>query len=127
MTSYYDEASKTNRRSKMWDDEKYSPGKDLAETFLIIGTIFNGVLFLACLFVFSKPLVLVPGLTFCLGLATIWWFGRSRPTGNIAFDQHVEDTVEALGKEKREFIRFLRDENAAEDKAAFARFMERNK
>lgn len=131
MTSDYDEASKTNRRNMMYEfhdwDEGHDPRFASGKIFLVIWTAFFAILFLVSVVVLAPVFVQIVGAVLCLGLTTIWWICRSKPTGNAAFDNHIEDSIEGLKKEKRSFVRFMKEETEAKDAAAFKKFMERDK
>ena len=54
-----------------------------------------------------------------------WTFlrGESRTTGNMAFDEYREATLQRLEEERVEFARFLERLRHARDKAEFDQFM----
>lgn len=107
-----------------WNEDKV-PWLDGVTTFLIIWTTFFAIPFLVSIVVLAPVFVQIVGAVLCLGLTTIWWIRRSKPTGNAAFDDHIEASIEGLRKEKRSFVRFMREETEARDAAAFKKFMER--
>ena len=50
-------------------------------------------------------------------------WGRSSSSGNVAFDEYREETINRLDQEQREFRDFLDKLRAAKDRAEFDQFM----
>jgi hypothetical protein len=50
-------------------------------------------------------------------------WGRRRSSGNVAFDEYREETINRLDEEQREFRDFLDKLRAAKDRAEFDQFM----
>jgi hypothetical protein len=55
--------------------------------------------------------------------AGTWWQPPPRPSGNRAFDEYRQETLQRLEEEQREFQEFLARLRMAKDKAEFDQFM----
>lgn len=81
------------------------------------------VLFLIASVQTGNPKIITSELVLFGCLLLLWLTNRKQPTGNAAFEDHQNEIVQNLNVERRNFIEFLKQEQQAESKAAFAKFM----
>lgn len=88
---------------------------------LMVGAAISAVIFL--LTTAGNPAVIGSVSALLIFSLLIWIVNRKKSTGNTAFEKHQDEAAQNMKKEREAFIKFLEQEQQAQDEAAFTKFM----